>query len=349
MHTHPTDSRQRVWQMGIGLLLTSCCLWGVVLSLFPWGTWSANRVERVRGNVELLAPAQWSLTGLVSLSPDGRFMALHRTINNQREMIIKNLVTHEITIAIPQITEMRWLDTHHGVMFTPNRNCYYTVYPQQMVTKPIHVIARDDYFHEQGWATIQSYLDTAQHAYVMETFGDGAGYKAVLEHTDHSWSLFYLGYGTELGMTRTQLETYLQTVPFIQIPRQARPTVTLTNDQLPSPHQPWYVTREVWNVNERVAIYSTEDRLLAEAYKPGWDPYVLGWSHDGTSVYIQFRRSGAAAAVLQPAMPVYKLSPLTPMEAFWQLIWRSSLVVMVLVGLSDPFIQQRRHKRETSD
>jgi hypothetical protein len=69
-----------------------------------------------------------------------------------------------------------------------------------------------------------------------------------------------------------------------------------------------------------VAIYTRDGERVAQAYKAGWNPVILGWAHDGSGVYFQLFISGGAASVLVPYRPIFKLSPQTPEEARWALV-----------------------------
>jgi hypothetical protein len=65
----------------------------------------------------------------------------------------------------------------------------------------------------------------------------------------------------------------------------------------------------------------------------GWDPYVLGWAHDGSGVYVHFIVSGLAAQVLIPYMPLFKLSPISAAEERWRLatgiaVWLAGLAAV---------------------
>ncbi|NOK61828.1 MAG: hypothetical protein GFH27_549281n51 [Chloroflexi bacterium AL-W] len=246
----------------------------------------------MRGNVELLAPAQWSLTGLVSLSPDGRFVVLQRTINQINEAIVWNMHTRQLWVLPIHLIEVRWINPTQFLSYSTHNLQYHVV---DVTTTNTTVFPSID-TRQLPTTTWRSHVRTqwqqAEALYMMVRFGM-AGYTILTQESGQ----YYVYWG--FPGTDADVENLLEGFEYHFLSAYARPIVQLTNDQLPSPHQPWYVTREVWNVNERIAIYSTEGRLLAEAYKPGWDPYVLGWSHDGGSVYIQFRRSGAAAAVLQ--------------------------------------------------
>jgi hypothetical protein len=61
---------------------------------------------------------------------------------------------------------------------------------------------------------------------------------------------------------------------------------------------------------------------VAQAAKTGWYPYLLGWTHDSSGIYVQMKISGSAAAVAAPYQPIFKLSPLTPEEERWEFVKR---------------------------
>ena len=74
-----------------------------------------------------------------------------------------------------------------------------------------------------------------------------------------------------------------------------------------------------------------EGELLAEAYKAGWDPYVLGWAHDGSGVYFKTIISGGAAQVLVPYSSLFKLTPTSAAEERWRL---AMVIAAWLAGLA---------------
>ncbi|HEY3229938.1 MAG TPA: hypothetical protein VGJ87_12010 [Roseiflexaceae bacterium] len=97
-------------------------------------------------------------------------------------------------------------------------------------------------------------------------------------------------------------------------------------------------------------IYTRDGERVAQAYKAGWTPVILGWAHDGSGVYFQMFISGDAASVLVPYQPIFKLSPLTPEEARWALaktiaIWAALIGVPVGVGW---WLWRRRRRARTA-
>lgn len=65
-------------------------------------------------------------------------------------------------------------------------------------------------------------------------------------------------------------------------------------------------------------------------------------------MYVQFAIDGSGNAVVQPAMPVYKLSPFTPVEAAWNVANQVLFGLIIVLGGIDLGVQARR-QREASD
>ncbi|HID62554.1 MAG TPA: hypothetical protein EYP49_07410, partial [Anaerolineae bacterium] len=64
-----------------------------------------------------------------------------------------------------------------------------------------------------------------------------------------------------------------------------------------------------------MAIYTRDGKPVAEAYKVGWSPSILGWAPDSSGVYFEMSASQDVVSSLAPYEPLFKLSPLTEEEA----------------------------------
>lgn len=158
-------------------------------------------------------------------------------------------------------------------------------------------------------------------------------------------------YRTGYNFVDGDVSALLEQVPHIDVPKHGWSIVKTTGDHVYSPDGRFYVTRRTAiraDVNERAEIYTSDGQLVAYAYKSGWAPYVLGWAHDGSGVYVQFRKSGGAASMFMPYKPLFKLSPLSPEESRWQLaqmigVWVAGIAA---VGGMGWWLVARRSRRQ---
>jgi hypothetical protein len=320
--TDPPNRATRIarW-LGFGVpgLLLIACIAGVGWFLFPvlfpqiW----ANHLSFVQGKAELLAGAGEQLD-FGSLSPDGRWMVLQPIANRRAEEqpILLDLINNNRRKLDIHFNEFAWLNDDQFVVLG---DLGYSLFDTDMMSTSIlkETWPRDQYLRSGGFQIIRPWLSKAQKIYAIQRWETEY---TLFVQTENRWSVILLN-AYEFDITIQQLKNLVAAIPHIDVPKYGWTTVNITGQRVYSPDGQLYVTREGANkidVNEHAAIYTRDGQLVASAYKAGWDPYVLGWAHDGNGVYVQFAISGGAAKMFVPDKPLFKLSPYTPEEQRWQ-------------------------------
>jgi hypothetical protein len=303
--------KQWIWLIPVGLVLAGCLFWTGLFSYLPAlpQIWS-NHLSRVQGKAELVAPAQWRFNR-AELSQDGRWLALFATTDREKAEapFVWDLATKEKWHFNLAISDIRWLTANQFAIVDTGSDKYYLADAGTMTITPALIYASD-------FAQVQSLWWASEQVYALQTFSMSSYTILTLEH---SQPYIYRGFN---NLPDTEVKQLIDTVPHIDVPRYGWLGPVGTDVRIASPDNRFYATSEIartGEVNERVAIYTREGELVAEAYKAGWQPYILGWAHDGSGVYFRMRISGDAANVLVPYQPVFKLVPLTPAEERWAL------------------------------
>jgi hypothetical protein len=318
MHTSndvPGPARARrlptwVWVLA-GLLLVGCCAWsGLGASVFgPLTPWLANRLTSVQGKAELIAPAQWRPGG--TLSPDGRYMVAGWNKTGQHERVVWDLVTGQQYPLALRSSALCWLNVEQFASLDSASNTYYLVQAHNMsIIQATQVIPSKEYPDPDGMARLQARWQSAEHVYVLHNFLYAGSTILTLER-----GLPYVYFdpkGTQ------DLDTLISNITYIHIPAYCGSA----SERYPlySPDGQHYLQLSTGE-NARVQIYNRDGLMVAEAFKNGWDPRVMGWAHDSSGVYFQMLISGGAAGMLVPYQPIFKLSPLTEEEARWAPVW----------------------------
>ena len=337
----PTRSGSR-WGWGLGLLLLlGCCFWSGLGTWFlgPLIPYTANYMTWVEGNLEVIAPAQQRPGGV--LSPDGRYLRLGRTISGVREYMIIDLQTQTQRPLSLTFSGSCWIPNHQFVARNSANKTYYLVNLADGVVTPAPLIRVGDTYGTTGIPyALRDRWAAAEHVYIAERLGGSAGYTVVT--IEQGTPYVYWDFGSGQRNT-TLIERFTAdlpqavTIPYCSSPPDHAPLV--------SPDGRFSAARSSGE-NGTLQIFDADGAVVAQAFKIGWDPSLLGWAYDSSGVYFRTTISGSAASVLVPYSSIFKLSPLTPAEAIWQWTQRISLAVMVLVGLSDPLVQRRRQKRQ---
>ena len=342
MQTHLTNySHRRAWR-------TTCVVLGLLLVCYCSGIWAfipplrhatVNHITWTQGKTELLIGAA-SIPKLVRLSPDGRHLIISHAQGNDRRWYVWDLVTRERQYLDLPVRRVRWLTpTALAVTATVEPGFFVVDIP----SLTLHPAPRypDETYTQPGWqTTILNHWQAADQMYVLHTF-NGAGYTIVTKEADSYHS--YRGFANLPDATIEQ--QLLTKVDHTLVPKYARPIPQTTGQRIDSPDGRWYVQSEYGGM---AAIRTQEGRTLARVYKAWWNARVLGWAHDGSGVYVQFAIDGAGNAVGQPAKPVYKLSPFTPVEAAWHFANQVLFGLIIVLGGIDLGVQARR-QREAND
>jgi hypothetical protein len=336
----PRRSARWIWLTLGSVVLVSCCVWSGLIWMLPGlpNAW-ANRLDHVQGKAELLIPAERRPSAGL-LSPDGRRLLISWMQDDQVQIVVWDLANNQQHPLTQYVTAMRWLNATHTALIGEG---YHVIDTRDFTSLPAEDIPLDTYFKPGGFATVEPLLKRADHVYIFESFGGGAGYKAFVQEATH-WSVVILGYGFEFGMTRDDLEAQLADIPHIRVPTHGWGRVMGTKDRVYSPNGQYYTTREGAKGDARVVIYTRAGVKVAEAAKGGWGPDILGWAHDSSGVYFQQWISGSAAAVLLSAKPLFKLSPLTAEEARWAVVQQVGAwggVALALFGMGYVVVRRK--------
>jgi hypothetical protein len=252
--------------------------------------------------------------------------------DDQVQIVVWDLASNQQRTLDQYTTYIRWIDAEHLVIIGEE---YQILNVLEWSTQPLI-----DQQQERGNALSLEQLETqvrdANQSYLFDGFAGASSYVLILR-TQAQWSLYNLGYGEYIGVTRQALEHWLTHMPLIHVPQLGWGRVNLTNERVYAPNGQYYTTREGAKGDARVVIYTREGVKVAEAAKGGWGPDIVGWAHDSSGVYFQQWISGSSATVLMSAKPLFKLSPLTPEEARWAAVqqvatWGGALLALGGVG-----------------
>ena len=298
-----------------GLLLIGCCAWSGLLGWFfaPFSFWAANRIDHVQGKVEVIAPAQSHPGGI--LAPGGRYLILGQTRNGVRERFVWDLATdarYPFTLRAPALC---WLNPTQFVVRSSNET-YYLVEAQGVVAVTTEsIVVQDRYPLPEGLVALRQRWQTADHIYVIDSFGNPA-YTVLTIEAGRPY--VYRSFGSARDNSTT-VEALTQDLPHTLIPNRCNNPP----EGVPvySPDGRYYVKLSQ-RANAHVLIYTRDGELVARAGKEGWAPRLKGWAYDSSGVYFNMLISGGAASMLMPSTPLFKLSPYTPAEARWALVWR---------------------------
>ena len=315
--------RKQVERLLIGtlavLVVGACCYWSGLWWYVPslaqmW----ANHLDRVKGKAELLGPAQW-YGGGGELSPDGRKMVIRRERRGQEEFLVWNLVTGEQhPLDIQHASWLLWVNANQiAVNDYPD---YYLVNANDLSVIKLERVPKETYMKPGGFQIIEPLLRQAREIYAVE--GWGSDYKLIVLTEAHSYLVPLSSY--EFGITNEELDALVAEIPHVDVPKFGWGRPLRTDERAYSPDGRFYTAHvSVDSVGgEKVAIYTREGELVAEAYKGGWYSSILGWAHDSSGVYFEMGISGDAASCLVPYMSLFKLSPFTEAEARWAMAWR---------------------------
>jgi hypothetical protein len=342
MHTSDFTPPRRSpkWGMGcVTLLLVGCCAWAAFATIFfePLLPWMANILTSVHGKAEVIAPAQWRPGGI--LSPDGRYMSMGRQRKGEFERVIWNIETGE-EYPLNARGSLCWLDNEHFLIEYVSR--YYIVQAKGALIEPAtYTVVQKQLPGPEGLRELRKRWQQAEQIYVVKNF-QNPGYMIVT--TNEGQNDVYRDFDNSSVVENEAVATLLQELPYIHVPDGCRHT--LMGDILYSPDGQYYLKLSNGD-NAQVQIYNRDGEMVADAWKNGWTPRVMGWAHDSSGVYFQMLISGGAAGMMMPAQPIFKLSPYTPEEARWASIRRIALWVgapVLLIGLGWWWWRKRRKR-----
>jgi hypothetical protein len=314
----------------VTLLLVGCCAWGAFGIIFfePFIPWMANILTSVHGKAEVIAPAQWRPGG--RLSPDGRYMSMGRYRNGEFERMIWNLETGE-TYPLNARGSLCWLDNEHFLLEHVSR--YYIVQAKGALIEPAtYTIVQKQLPGPEGLHELRKRWQQVEQIYVVTNF-QNPGYMVVT--VNNGQNDVYRDFGGNNDVQNEIIATLLQDLAYIHVIDGCYNKLNLVGHPLYSPDGQYYLKLST-DANPQVQIYNRDGVMVADAWKNGWDPRVMGWAYDSSGVYFQMQISGGAAGMMMPAQPIFKLSPYTPEEARWASIRRIALWVgapVLLIGL----------------
>jgi hypothetical protein len=326
----PDGGRRWGWYVALGLLLLGCCFWsGLAAWLFaPLTPFLANRLTSVQGKAELLVPAQAAAT-TGHLSPDGRRMLLGWTRDGREEWVMWDLTTNERRAFNLQSGRFCWLNADqflvNGGQAYLETNMDYLLQARDVSIMQAIRFPKADYQP----ARLRAAWQAAELVYVLDSF-HGSGYSVLT--LEQGRPVVYRDFDTDRDSI-TIVDALTKDIPHIRIPR--RCDARSEGEPVYSPDGGYYA---LWpdSSSQPVRIFTREGKLVAQAAKTGWYPYLLGWTHDSSGIYVQMKISGSAAAVAVPYQPIFKLSPLTEEEARRESIKRVgrwALGVAVVIGI----------------
>jgi hypothetical protein len=335
-----TDSRAArrsswvLWGMPfVVLALLGCCaaaIWYLPFFSFLW----VDRLSYVQGQVEVLAHGNegWKAA---HLSPNGRRMVLLPAdgLRDQHEPLVLDLSTGQRWPVHIDIQDMAWLNDTQFLVLDAHTNEFAIINAVDTTMLSAQLIPDEQYEQPNAFARILADWRQAQRVYVLFTFVQ-AGYTIVTEVPGRP-ALVYRSFHDTLD---TNVQALIDQVAHVDVPQPGWHWVRGTGDQVVSPDGRWYTTFQGTrrgNVNASALIYTRAGQLVAEGYKAGWDPIVLGWAYDSSGVYVQFSPSGDAASMLQPARPIFKLSPPSPGQPsgwLWPAVIASCIAASIASG-----------------
>ena len=205
---------------------------------------------------------------------------------------------------------------------------------------PATIFPEEQYKQPGGLQRIQSLWREADQVYVIYTLGM-AGYTIIT--LEYGQPYVYRAF----GIPDNEVKALIDNIPHVDVPEFGWGRPTRTDERAYSPDGRFYTAHvSVDSVGgEKVAIYTREGELVAEAYKGGWQPSILGWAYDSSGVYFEMGISGDAASCLVPYMSLFKLSPFTEEEARWAVVWRVgkwTVGVLAVLGIGWWLWKRRR-------
>lgn len=304
----------------LGLLLCYCS--GLWWAIPPLRHAAVHRLTYVDGWAELLVPA-WHIPGGAQLAPDGR----HMVVGWNGKPVIWDLVMDN-RIPLPMdIHDMGWLNARQFVVRShPN---FYIVDAATGTATPVPEVPPETYRKPGGFDVIAPLLQRAEAIYSVQ----GWGGDRLFIYADEQWSMVVLSaYDFDLA-SPDAVDALLATIPHMPIRGPGHETPGQAWERLRSPDGQ-YVARKVGaDGHARAVILTRAGTPVAQIYKAGWTPSILGWAHDSSGIYVQFWIAGSAAAARVPDKPLFKLSPLPPAHVRGQVVRRVAPgVAVVLVG-----------------
>ena len=292
------------------LVVGACCYWsGVWWYSPPLVQMWANHLDRVKGKAELIVSAQ-RYPGRGRVSPDGRKMLVpFRNPRGFSGWVIFDLDTGTERVVNLEISDTCWLDANHFAV--QDGFDYYVVDARDLSVIKLERFPKEEYMWPGGFRVVEPLLKEADQVYALR--GWGSDYKFFVLTKERHYLVPLSSY--EFGITNEELDALVAEIPHVDVPRLGWWRPLRTGTPVYSPDGRFYATEEATDKGFQLAIYSQAGRLVALAYKAGWNPYFLGWAHDSSGVYFSIRIDGSTAAVLVPYRPLFKLSPLTEEEA----------------------------------
>ena len=251
-----------------------------------------DQLDEVVGQVELVASAERGEGG-GRLSPRGTRLLLYiggepyilDVATGQKERVVVDCVsatqwvTDDLLLVYCAIDHYYMVDTHDL---------------DNMVTTDLSLV----WFSETDLQGAEALLFQAGQVYVLER-GVGAARRHVITLGGDTSHMLLL----PLPGRDAAVDDLLALIPHqvVPEPRTRAPRYDAPNGQ-------FYASPGSGGVK----IYTTDDKLVARAFKSGWNHGILGWAYDSSGVYFKLTIDTTDGAVIYPWVPVFKLLAPTP-------------------------------------
>ncbi|HEY4688901.1 MAG TPA: hypothetical protein VIK33_06295, partial [Anaerolineae bacterium] len=266
---------------------------GATVRVGPGPGYDYNRLDVVKGQVELVVPAE-EQTLLAKVSPDGRWMWLSAWNGQARLIDLERNLQYDLG---NKYRNACWLDDEHLVTFTEMLRV------SDMARWSLHWL---DGYYEDSHSLRE--LSGAPHIYAIECLTSGydlmttdPAYPYVLStrgpidavetklanvpHTILTRDLF--SYGWRIPAYSPDGRYYIKTAP-------PDPTPPGPKDSLAR--------------GPYAAMFdAVTDQRVAHAYKWVWNTIFLGWAYDSSGAYFLYRPTSPAGEMLYQQWPIYKV------------------------------------------
>jgi hypothetical protein len=275
-----------------GFALASSCI-----RVGPSPNYDFNRLDLTLGELELVVPAETRVDA--ALSPDGRWLAVFRTIptatGTDGYIDILDLENNQLYEHVGKGKgPIRWLDDQHLI----HTAVLSILRVPDMAQWPLEVIAPP--------AGELGELDAADHIFAVDLTS-----RYYLTTTDPMMPyLIYSEFQAGPGYTNDALNDFLANRPHTIVRRD--PYAGTKNPVYSSDGQYYIGSRPFEDPTHNLRqsgriIFDKNGQEIAYGYKYGWSAYFLGWAYDGSSAYFLYQPRSADGDLLYQKWPVYKV------------------------------------------
>ncbi len=251
-------------------------------------------LDEVLGQVEVLVPRQRN-PGTARLSPGGTRLLVG---TNEVLRMIDLVDKRDLKVDMKGAEGALWV-TDDLFALQLGGSCYFLVDAGDMTRSRFEKIKREDV--EDIHETLKALVERATQVYIFEAWSpsiwlEGEGFRYAVSNPFPSDQ-------------PEKLEALLAETPHLSVPvfSPSRPGKAYAVDgRLYSPDNRYYAVVPANDV-ERVSIYTSEGKLVAQAYNKGWGMGIYGWTYDGSGVIFVMGALGSSAGVFHPEQPIYKL------------------------------------------